>query len=295
MQTKHSENPNPSIEEILDSIRGVIGEGKEASVRNIRFAPQEEDEGDIVELTMEIPDDLTAGMAGDEEPLLLEPVAEEGERSEKTTVDDDVWGAAFSFDEEPAPTPKPEPEAAKKKDKEVPPEDFLDALLDGESAKPDDHQAEDAEEPAAEEPQETATEPEDGNEIEDALTEEKPMPEPEPQKEEEPEAAALPLEAAEDTTEKEETAAAKKRAAVRRLLAEDAAEQSTDALKSLVRSIPRRRTESPAMRPDTTLEELVIEAIKPYLAEWLNRNLADIVKQLVAKEIKKLIPKDEEE
>lgn len=46
-------------------------------------------------------------------------------------------------------------------------------------------------------------------------------------------------------------------------------------------------------RNGTSLEDLVIETMKPLLSEWLNTNLPVIIKQIVEKEIKKLIPKDD--
>ncbi len=42
-----------------------------------------------------------------------------------------------------------------------------------------------------------------------------------------------------------------------------------------------------------TLEEIVIEMLRPQLKKWLNDNLPSIVQQLVEKEIKRLIPEEE--
>ena len=44
---------------------------------------------------------------------------------------------------------------------------------------------------------------------------------------------------------------------------------------------------------DKSIEELVREILRPELKRWLNDNLPAIVKQLVDKEIKKIIPKNE--
>jgi len=46
------------------------------------------------------------------------------------------------------------------------------------------------------------------------------------------------------------------------------------------------------MRSGTTVEDLIIEMIKPQLGEWLNDNLPALVEKVVEKEIKKLIPKE---
>nr|WP_326844992.1 DUF2497 domain-containing protein [Rickettsiales endosymbiont of Trichoplax sp. H2] len=44
---------------------------------------------------------------------------------------------------------------------------------------------------------------------------------------------------------------------------------------------------------DKAIEELVKEVLKPELKKWLNKNLPVIVRELVEKEIKKIIPKNE--
>ncbi len=42
----------------------------------------------------------------------------------------------------------------------------------------------------------------------------------------------------------------------------------------------------------STIEELAIELLKPQLKEWLDNNLPALVKQIVEKEIQRLIPKE---
>ena len=43
---------------------------------------------------------------------------------------------------------------------------------------------------------------------------------------------------------------------------------------------------------DKTVEDFIVELIKPYLAEWLDANLPKIVEKIVEKEIKQLIPQE---
>jgi len=43
-----------------------------------------------------------------------------------------------------------------------------------------------------------------------------------------------------------------------------------------------------------TVEELVVEMLRPQLKQWLDENLPLLVKELVEKEIKRLIPHEEE-
>jgi len=76
------------------------------------------------------------------------------------------------------------------------------------------------------------------------------------------------------------------------LLTNNAAETSAHALKNLVNSIPKPKVDSLLMRSGSTLEDLVVESLKPELSEWLNKNLPTLVQSLVEKEIRKLIPRD---
>src|SRR5690606_39224854 len=72
-----------------------------------------------------------------------------------------------------------------------------------------------------------------------------------------------------------------KSAANASLLEENTAQTASGTLKELLSSLPKEQVRSPATRSGATLEDLVIEAIRPMLAEWLNENLSTIVKQLV--------------
>jgi cell pole-organizing protein PopZ len=75
------------------------------------------------------------------------------------------------------------------------------------------------------------------------------------------------------------------------LLSEDAAKASAAALRALSQAGNRRelhRNASPALRSGLTVEDLVVEALKPMLKEWLDHNLPELVQQLVEKEIRKL-------
>lgn len=76
------------------------------------------------------------------------------------------------------------------------------------------------------------------------------------------------------------------------LLAPNVAEASAHALKNLVDSIPKPKIDSPMMRSGSTLEDLVVESLKPELSQWLNHNLPVLVQGLVEKEIRKLLPRE---
>lgn len=76
------------------------------------------------------------------------------------------------------------------------------------------------------------------------------------------------------------------------LLTNNAAQASAQALQNLVNNIPKPKVETMLMRSGSTLEDLVVESLKPELSEWLNKNLPTLVQTLVEKEIRKLIPRD---
>lgn len=77
------------------------------------------------------------------------------------------------------------------------------------------------------------------------------------------------------------------------LIGDKAALESTKALKDLIRVTEKPASDNLGFKSGITLEEIVMELIRPELSSWLNKNLSAIVTQVVQKEIKKLIPKDE--
>lgn len=136
-----------------------------------------------------------------------------------------------------------------------------------------------AEETKMEEPK--MEEPAAGGDILDnidaALEEEAPAPEAEP----EPEATPAP-----------EPESAPPPAKSENLVSEPSAKATASELKKLVDNIPKPEIKSAPFRSGNTVEDLVVEAIKPMLSEWLNKNLPTIVKEAVEKEIRKLVPRE---
>ena len=76
------------------------------------------------------------------------------------------------------------------------------------------------------------------------------------------------------------------------ILSEDIANKSSKAIQNLLNNIPRPDVDSPAFRSAVTLEDIAMEMIRPMLKEWLDKNLEVIVRDIVEKEIKKIIPRD---
>ena len=76
------------------------------------------------------------------------------------------------------------------------------------------------------------------------------------------------------------------------LVSKEAAAKSAAALDAL-KSVPMPEAPAPVpsgvkFRSGTTIEDLVIESLKPMLKEWLDTNLPGMVERLVEREIKKL-------
>jgi cell pole-organizing protein PopZ len=78
------------------------------------------------------------------------------------------------------------------------------------------------------------------------------------------------------------------------LLSEESAITSAKAFRTLVKALSKPTSDGFAFRSGATVEDLVVEVLRPYLKEWMDKNLPTIVKHLVEKEIKKLIPRDED-
>ncbi len=71
------------------------------------------------------------------------------------------------------------------------------------------------------------------------------------------------------------------------LVSAAAASASTNALTKLARAATSN-DKAPAGAPGKTIEELVVELMRPVLKDWLDQNLAPIVERVVEQEVKKL-------
>jgi len=78
------------------------------------------------------------------------------------------------------------------------------------------------------------------------------------------------------------------------LISNESAEATSSAIKSFMKVVAKPSSDGLGFRSGSTVEDLIIEIMKPYLTEWLDKNLPNIVKQIVEKEIHKLIPRDDE-
>ena len=71
------------------------------------------------------------------------------------------------------------------------------------------------------------------------------------------------------------------------------AQESREALKHFIRLAEKSEIDSLPLKNGTTVEDIIIDLLKPQLSDWLNKNLPGIVNNIVQREIKKLIPQDE--
>lgn len=78
------------------------------------------------------------------------------------------------------------------------------------------------------------------------------------------------------------------------LISDATAAASTKALAALLHNLPKPKVDTPSFQSGLTLEALVVEALKPELSAWLDKNLPILVTHIVEKEIKKLLPQPEE-
>lgn len=238
----------PSMEDILKSIRGVIS-GDENAAGGADADSEEDDE--ILELTE---------MAEEETPT--EEVNEEVKADDAAPEEDDGKSVLDNIDD------------ALSEEGEAPAEEAK------EEAAPEEAKAEEADVEPEPEPEEATGEAAEEDEVLEAEA---------AVKEEKVEEAVEAVEAKVDDKDKKATAAE-----TERLLKEKVADESSETLKTLVANLPRTQIDSPYTAGGITLEQLTIEAMRPFLAEWLNENLPVIVKQIVTKEIKKLIPEEDD-
>lgn len=71
------------------------------------------------------------------------------------------------------------------------------------------------------------------------------------------------------------------------------AQESREALKHFIRLAEKNEIDSLPLKNGTTVEDIIIDLLKPQLSDWLNKNLPGIVNNIVQREIKKLIPQNE--
>lgn len=316
MSDQRQGGDEPSMEEILTSIRQIIsedetsagtGQGHGASDNGAGAADAAEgDEEDVLELTDEVApgDDDTAG----EEPEADASAAAPSDSDPADTGDDAVGDGGFDDADDVPASPQEalaaaaqaamEDDEGEAPDLEAdrPGEPEMDEAEPGELGDGEPEADDPAPEPEAEEP----PEPDDGDSPEpdaaaplEAMTAadagesepEEPEPEPEPEPDE-PETVAArmdePSPAARDAGVESSAGGA--------LASQAIQEQATAALTQLARAAHDRDFESerPKSESDRILENLVREALRPQLKAWLDENLPSLVERIVREEVRRM-------
>ncbi|MES2214767.1 MAG: DUF2497 domain-containing protein [Pseudomonadota bacterium] len=75
------------------------------------------------------------------------------------------------------------------------------------------------------------------------------------------------------------------------LISENIKLETSEILQNFASHSEHCNSSPPKDKPNKTIEEFVVEMLKPELSKWLNSNLPTIVRDLVEKEISKLNPK----
>lgn len=73
----------------------------------------------------------------------------------------------------------------------------------------------------------------------------------------------------------------------------ETAKKSVDKLRVLLNRLEKTTDELTKPRPVVTVEDAVKDSLRPFLKEWLNKNLHEIVENIVDREVKTIIVKQD--
>ena len=77
------------------------------------------------------------------------------------------------------------------------------------------------------------------------------------------------------------------------LISAENAAKSIKTIKDLIQRAQNPGSNIPVIKKDVTVEEVADKAIKPLLKDWLNEYLPSMVEEVVEREIKRIVPKQE--
>jgi uncharacterized protein len=114
----------------------------------------------------------------------------------------------------------------------------------------------------------------------------------------EPEVIKEPKKRTASTHEKKKKIKATQKGSVKNMakkLVSTGTAETTSALFNKLKESAKTKKASNSLRFESgnTVEDLIAELIKPQLSEWLDEHLSNIVKEVVEKEVKKLLPSDD--
>lgn len=78
-------------------------------------------------------------------------------------------------------------------------------------------------------------------------------------------------------------------------ISEKTVKETAESFKQFIKTVEKEKCpqDNLGFRNGTLVEDLVKELLKPQITSWLDANLSSIVKTVVEKEVRKLIPKDD--
>jgi len=260
-----SEQNDPSMKEILGSIRRIISEDNaQSDAENA-----ETDEEDALELTDEVIDDEPGPER--HEPVLVASGGREAAAASEPEVRREPILGLHSPDTLATPDePDESPEIAS------PEPPILPDVTRLNPATP-----------------ELVREPELEPEVEP-----EPVPEPASVVEEEPENAATEAEevaAMAHSPETQQSAPEVSDETVDKIVSESATTAAASALGELTRAMDEKSNKLKVGSSEETISDMVREMIRPMLREWLDQNLSGIVERIVRREIQKLVDRAETE
>jgi uncharacterized protein len=280
MQEDIDVKENPTMEQMLRAVRNIMTKGMSEEDKKEAVTSEQAKPGDGVEKKAETAETGDAVLELSETSLVEEKP--DGADAEKKEADQEGGDVLDNID------------------------NLLDEKTEGEAKSAGEpvvaegeEKVEDAAEPQPEEAEAKAEEaaPAEGGETKDEDAPKEELAEGEVKAEEAPVAEA-PVEEESKLAEGEESKpegniAEPKEESKEALVSETAAAESADVLRDFKKTVEKPISDGLSFRGGTTMEELVIELIKPKLSEWLDENLPGIVKHVVEREVKKLIPDDD--
>lgn len=296
-----SAQKDPSMEEILGSIRRIISEDSAQGGSSRVSGAEFEDEEDVLELTDEVaeeepsesrrepvfgirPVQNTEQPQGEEadarrEPVLglkrTQPPADELEEHPAAEVEETL--AEEAPPEEPAwPEAEALPEDYQSDTEDMPETMPVESDMEGEAGPGDLYEDAGAQEEAYADAGYAAAEPQEVESEWPVQQEEQPMTMPS----DEPAGGGETESAGAETGE---------------IMSEAASEATTAALSELNRAMSERGSKMKVGEGDVTIAEVVKDLLRPMLREWLDENLPGIVERVVKREIQKLVDRTQDD
>lgn len=271
---------DPSLDEILGSIRRIINEDSAPGGRPETRTAKREAEEDILDLTDEVLEE--SADEGRREPIFGTSSAvasEEGAEQAESPRREPVLGVGLEAAQEPLSAE----DAGRDDEEEIPtdspPEETRADIEPEPRPRADDTLVshDDAGRPHATEMSTAGLGPEASAGADQAPQEEQAMT------------------MSDEPGEPDEPGPTKVKSAAEKLVSEAASSATTAALSELNRAMIEKGSKMKVGEGDATISEMVRELLRPMLREWIDENLPVIVERVVKREIQKLVDRTEDD